>query len=93
MNGQLITIMSKLKMTKFQIDLRTKPKGFKVGAKYRLANPNDKRKYHVIHNDEVEKIVVVKYYGIHKRLWHYEIWDYLQINIFNQDRKYYRRVK
>lgn len=70
-----------------------KPDGFEIGSKYRISDPNDNYKYHVIHNDEKEKIIIVKYFGKHKRWWHYEIWSYLHVNIFNKNGDCYRRVK
>ena len=36
---------------------------------------NDKRKYHIviILNDKQENQIIYKFFGIHKRYWHYEI--------------------
>lgn len=37
----------------------------------------DRRKYHIVleFEDNGETFLVVKYFGIYKQWWHYEIWD------------------
>jgi len=42
----------------------------------RIKRPRD-YKYHIVlsFEDNGETFYVVKYYGIHKQWWHYEIWD------------------
>ncbi len=46
-------------------------------------------KYHIVleFNDNGDTFYVVKYYGIHKQWWHYEIWDSWTM-AFNKERGY-----
>lgn len=46
-------------------------------------------KYHLVltFEDNGEIFYVVKYYGIHKQWWHYEIWDSWTMS-FNKERGY-----
>ena len=46
-------------------------------------------KYHIVlsFEDKGNILYVVRYFGIHKRWWHYEIWD-KETMAFNKERGY-----
>lgn len=46
-------------------------------------------KYHLVlsFEDQGETYYVVRYYGIHKQWWHYEVWDSWTM-AFNKERGY-----
>jgi len=50
----------------------------KEGMSYYSRIYNKKIKYHIvkIFEDDKNTIVVIKFFGIYKRWWHYETWDY-----------------
>lgn len=41
----------------------------------------DSSKYHILHVDKNEEIVVLKWFGKHKQWWHYEIMTFYDIDI------------
>ena len=42
---------------------------------------NDRRKYHIRCKLRPDNVYIIKYFGIHKRRWHYEVVSFYELDL------------